>query len=62
MGDIAEWVYLAEGAKIVGDVTIGEGSSVWYNAVIRGDSNPIVIGENANEYSDEASEMLREGE
>lgn len=48
MGNIAEWVYLAEGAKIVGDVTIGEGSSVWYNAVIRGDSNPIVIGENTN--------------
>lgn len=48
MGNIAEWVYLAEGAKIVGDVSIGEGSSVWYNAVIRGDSNPIVIGENTN--------------
>lgn len=48
MNNIAEWVYLAEGAKIVGDVTIGEGSSVWYNAVIRGDSNPIVIGENTN--------------
>lgn len=48
MGTIAEWVYLAEGARIVGDVTIGEGSSMWYNAVIRGDSNPIVIGENTN--------------
>lgn len=48
MGNIAEWVYIAEGAKIIGDVEIGEGSSVWYNAVIRGDSNPIVIGENTN--------------
>ena len=48
MGKIAEWVYLAEGARIVGDVEIGEGSSVWYNAVIRGDSNSIVIGENTN--------------
>ncbi|MBQ8519546.1 MAG: gamma carbonic anhydrase family protein [Agathobacter sp.] len=48
MGNIAEWVYMAEGAKIVSDVSIGEGSSVWYNAVIRGDSNPIVIGENTN--------------
>lgn len=48
MGKIAEWVYMAEGAQIVGDVTIGEGSSVWYNAVIRGDSNPITIGENTN--------------
>lgn len=48
MGNIAEWVYIAEGAEIIGDVTIGEDSSVWYNAVIRGDSNSIVIGENTN--------------
>lgn len=48
MGELAEWVYIAEGAKIIGDVTIGEDSSVWYNAVIRGDSNSIVIGENTN--------------
>lgn len=48
MRDIAEWVYIAEGAKIIGDVQIGEDSSVWYNAVIRGDSNSIVIGENTN--------------
>lgn len=48
MRDIAEWVYIAEGAKIIGDVKIGKDSSVWYNAVIRGDSNSIVIGENTN--------------
>ena len=48
MRNIAEWVYIAEGAKMIGDVTIGEDSSVWYNAVIRGDSNSIVIGENTN--------------
>lgn len=48
MKNIAEWVYIAEGVKIIGDVTIGEDSSVWYNAVIRGDSNSIVIGENSN--------------
>ena len=48
MGKIAERVYLAEGARIVGDVEIGAGSSVWYNAVIRGDSNHLVIGENTN--------------
>lgn len=48
MEKIAEWVYIAEGAKIIGDVTIGEDSSVWYNAVIRGDSNSIVVGENTN--------------
>lgn len=48
MGKIAEWVYMAEGARIVGDVTIGANCSIWYNAVIRGDSNTIVIGENTN--------------
>lgn len=48
MAKIAEWVYIAEGAKITGEVEIGKNSSVWYNAVIRGDSNPIVIGENTN--------------
>ena len=48
MSNLAEAVYVAEGAKILGDVTIGENSSVWYNAVIRGDSNSIVIGKNTN--------------
>lgn len=41
-------IYVAEGAKIIGNVKIGEGSSVWYSAVIRGDSNSIVIGKNTN--------------
>ena len=48
MKNIAEGIYIADGAKIIGDVTIKENSSVWYNAVIRGDSNSIVIGENTN--------------
>lgn len=37
-------VFVAEGARIVGDVEIGEQSSVWFNAVIRGDIYPIRIG------------------
>ena len=41
-------VYVADGAKIIGDVEIGENSSVWYNAVVRGDSNSIVIGKSTN--------------
>ena len=41
-------VFIAEGARIVGDVTIGEGSSVWYNAVIRGDSEAVRIGRRTN--------------
>lgn len=41
-------VYVAEGAKIVGDVQIGQQSSVWFNAVLRGDMAPIVIGNRCN--------------
>ena len=39
-------VFIADGAKVLGDVTIKEGSSVWYNAVIRGDMEPVTIGKN----------------
>ena len=48
MGTVGEKVYIADGAKVIGDVTIGENSNIWYNAVIRGDSNTILIGENTN--------------
>lgn len=41
-------VYTAPGAHIVGNVTIGAGSSVWYNTVIRADEAPIIIGNNTN--------------
>lgn len=41
-------VYVAEGAKIIGDVRIGADSSVWFNAVLRGGMAPIVIGERCN--------------
>lgn len=45
---IAEDVFIAPGAMIIGDVTIGAGASIWYNAVIRGDTAPIVIGLRTN--------------
>jgi len=41
-------VFVAEGARIVGDVEIGESSSVWFNTVIRGDILPIRIGRRTN--------------
>ena len=41
-------VYLVDSAEIIGDVAIGADSSVWYNAVIRGDVNYIRIGERTN--------------
>ena len=40
--------YVADGARVVGDVTLGEYSSVWYNSVVRGDVNKIVIGRYVN--------------
>jgi len=45
---IHDSVKILSGAHVVGDVKIGENSSVWYNAVIRGDRGPIVIGKNSN--------------
>ncbi|HKV59681.1 MAG TPA: gamma carbonic anhydrase family protein [Ktedonobacteraceae bacterium] len=45
---IADDVFIAPGAVVVGDVTIHEGASIWYNAVVRGDVAPIVIGRNTN--------------
>lgn len=45
---IGQNVFIAEGAKVIGDVTIGNGSSVWFNAVIRGDVMPIKIGVDTN--------------
>ncbi len=41
-------VYIAKGAIVVGDVTLGEASSVWYNSVLRGDINRIEIGHHTN--------------
>src|SRR5438874_13826346 len=45
---IAEDVFIAPGAMIIGNVTIHEGASIWYNAVVRGDTAPIVIGRRTN--------------
>ncbi|WP_435925283.1 gamma carbonic anhydrase family protein [Paenibacillus sp. DYY-L-2] len=41
-------VFVAEGAKLIGDVRIGAESSVWFNAVLRGDLAEIVIGNRSN--------------
>jgi gamma-carbonic anhydrase len=41
-------VYIAPGAKIIGDVTIDEYASVWFNAVLRGDTQGIRIGRGSN--------------
>lgn len=40
--------FVAENATVVGDVTLGENVSVWFNSVIRGDMNSISIGDGTN--------------
>jgi len=47
-GKVHPTVFIAENATIVGDVTIGPESSVWYGAVIRADTTPVTIGEQTN--------------
>lgn len=45
---LGEGTFVAEGARIIGDVVMGEGCSVWFNAVVRGDVNSIHIGNHVN--------------
>jgi carbonic anhydrase/acetyltransferase-like protein (isoleucine patch superfamily) len=40
--------YIAPGAQVIGDVLLKKGSSVWFNAVLRGDNAKITVGENVN--------------
>ena len=45
---IDDSAFIAPGCRIIGDVTIGAGSSVWYNCVIRAEVNRIIIGARTN--------------
>lgn len=46
--DIADDAYIAPGAQIIGNVTIGAEASVWYNCVLRGDVATISVGARSN--------------
>lgn len=46
--DTAQAAFVAPNATVLGDVTLGAQSSVWYGCVVRGDINSIVIGEGTN--------------
>lgn len=46
--DLHPSAFIADGVQIVGDVRIGSDSSVWYNSVLRGDINSVIIGERTN--------------
>lgn len=43
--NVHESVFVAPGAYIIGDTSIGKDSTIWYNAVLRADENSITIGE-----------------
>jgi carbonic anhydrase/acetyltransferase-like protein (isoleucine patch superfamily) len=45
---LGKGVYIASGAAVLGDVHLGDYTSVWYHAVLRGDINRIVVGHHAN--------------
>jgi len=45
---IHESAYIAPGAVVIGDVTIAEGASIWFNCVLRGDVAPISVGARTN--------------
>lgn len=46
--DVDDTAFVAPTAQLIGQVSVGEGASVWYGAVLRGDNEPIVIGPRSN--------------
>jgi len=45
---VGEQVFMAPGCHVIGKVTLGNNSSIWFNAVLRGDCDQITIGANSN--------------
>lgn len=45
---IAEGVFIAPNAVLIGDVVVEKGASIWFGVVLRGDNNQIIVGEGAN--------------
>lgn len=45
---IHETAFIAPGCRVIGDVEIGPEASIWYNCVLRGDVNRIVVGARSN--------------
>lgn len=48
MPQIPHSCFIAQSADIIGKVQFGENTNIWYNCVLRGDENEILIGENTN--------------
>jgi len=45
---VAEGVFIAPNAVLIGDVIVEKGASIWFGVVLRGDNNQIIVGEGAN--------------
>jgi carbonic anhydrase/acetyltransferase-like protein (isoleucine patch superfamily) len=45
---LKEGVWIADTATVIGDVRLGKNVNVWFGAILRGDNDPITIGENTN--------------
>lgn len=48
VSDSKRKIYIAPDADVLGDVSIGDGSSIWYHAVIRAEDAPVTIGKESN--------------
>lgn len=45
---VADTAWVADNAQVIGDVQLAPGSSVWFGATLRGDTEPITVGEGSN--------------
>lgn len=52
-------VFIAAGAQVIGDVEVGEESSIWFNAVVRGDIHHIRIGRGSNVQDGTVCHVMR---
>lgn len=46
--ELGAGVWVAETARVIGTVSLGENVSIWFNAILRGDNDPIRVGANSN--------------
>lgn len=58
--EVDETVFVAPGAYLIGDVHIGKESTIWFNAVLRADEGPIIIGDQCS-IQDNTTIHLYEG-
>ena len=49
LSDSEKKIHIAPDAVVMGDVTVGEGTSIWYHAVIRAEAAPVTIGKGRTE-------------